>query len=57
MKLVTDDKNQVFYWVDAEGNLLSPHFDYEEDADQWYLSLKENMNNESRGRQSSTQCA
>jgi len=37
MKLSIDDVNQVYYWVDEEdGSELSPRFDYEEDAIQWY---------------------
>lgn len=38
MTLVLDDKNQIYYWCDNEDETLclSPHFDYEEDAIQWY---------------------
>lgn len=37
MKLIYDDYNQIYYWVsDDEKITLSPHFDYEEDAEQWY---------------------
>lgn len=37
MRLEADDKNQVYYWVDDDTDeCLSPHFDYEEDAIQWY---------------------
>ena len=37
MKLSIDDVNQIYYWVDEEdGSELSPRFDYEEDAIQWY---------------------
>lgn len=37
MRLILDDYNQVYVWVeDHNENLeLSPHFDYEEDALQW----------------------
>ena len=37
MKLSIDEVNQIYYWVDEEdGSELSPRFDYEEDAIQWY---------------------
>jgi hypothetical protein len=37
MQLKIDDVNQIYYWVDEEdGSELSPRFDYEEDAIQWY---------------------
>jgi len=37
MKLICDDYNQIYVWVeDMDDNAeLSPHFDYEEDALQW----------------------
>lgn len=37
MKLICDDYQQVYVWVeDHDENIeLSPHFDYEEDAIQW----------------------
>ena len=37
MKLLCDDRNRVFVWVDDtdEKIVLSPHFDYEEDALLW----------------------
>ena len=37
MKLLCDDHNQVYVWVDDENedDHLSPHFDYEEDAVLW----------------------
>jgi len=59
MKLHRNENIGVFVWVDSsnESIELSPHFDYEEDADQWYLTLKEKMNNESRGRQTEAQCS
>ena len=43
MKLVSNDQTQVYYWCDDEdeNKLLSPHFDYEEDAIQWYHSVIE----------------
>ena len=36
MHLVTDDYTQVYYWVDDNDICISPRFDYEEDAIQWY---------------------
>jgi hypothetical protein len=38
MRLILDDYNGVYVWVDNdnENEELSPHFDYEEDAIQWY---------------------
>lgn len=38
MRLICDDYNEVYVWVDDndENVELSPHFDYEEDAIQWY---------------------
>lgn len=37
MKLICDDYNGVYVWVDDkdEDDELSPHFDYEEDAIMW----------------------
>lgn len=36
MKLKTDFRNMIFVWIDEDTNeILSPHFDYEEDAIQW----------------------
>ena len=37
MKLICDDFQEVYVWVDDnnEDEELSPHFDYEEDALQW----------------------
>lgn len=37
MKLLTDEINQIYVWVDDDNEQmeLSPHFDYEEDALQW----------------------
>lgn len=42
MKLLYDDFNQVYVWVEEydENTELSPHFDYEEDAIQWRDRLK-----------------
>lgn len=42
MKLFCDDLQQVYFWVeDFDENIeLSPHFDYEEDAIQWYERMK-----------------
>ena len=37
MKLICDDYNEIYVWVDDldENQELSPHFDYEEDALEW----------------------
>lgn len=37
MKLICDDYNEIYVWVDDfdEDHELSPHFDYEEDALDW----------------------
>lgn len=35
MILFADDINQIYYWTDQNNVLLSPHFDYEEDAIEW----------------------
>ena len=44
MKLLCDDYNEIYVWVDDydENIELSPHFDYEEDAIAW----KERMQRE-----------
>lgn len=38
MTLIYDDYNDCWVWVNTnnENDKLSPHFDYEEDAIQWY---------------------
>jgi hypothetical protein len=38
MHLFEDEKQQVYVWVDDndESQHISPHFDYEADAIQWY---------------------
>lgn len=48
MKLLNDDYNQIYVWVDDfnEDDELSPHFDYEEDAIQW----RDRMITELRGQ-------
>lgn len=45
MKLICDDLNQIYVWVDDynEDDELSPHFDYEEDAVQWRERMKEEL--------------
>jgi hypothetical protein len=45
MKLLYDDFNQIYVWVDDanEDDELSPHFDYEEDAEQWFSRMKEEI--------------
>lgn len=35
MRLICNDKDQVYVWVDDEDDEMSPHFDYEEDAIVW----------------------
>ncbi len=46
MKLLADDYNEIYVWVDDEDeNLqLSPSFDYEEDAIQWRDRMKKELN-------------
>lgn len=48
MKLLYDDYNQVYVWVDDfdENQELSPHFDYEEDANIWFNRMKSELSNE-----------
>lgn len=43
MRLICDDYNQIYVWVeDLDENVeLSPRFDYEEDAIQWKQRLEE----------------
>ena len=45
MRLILDDYNQIYVWVsDDDGNTqLSPHFDYEEDAIQWYGQISKDI--------------
>ena len=45
MKLICDDLNQIYVWVDDynEDDELSPHFDYEEDAIAWCERMKEEL--------------
>ena len=45
MRLILDDYNQIYVWVDDndENDELSPHFDYEEDAIQWRDRIKEKL--------------
>jgi hypothetical protein len=45
MRLILDDYNQIYVWVsdDNENNELSPHFDYEEDAIQWYGQISKDI--------------
>jgi hypothetical protein len=42
MRLLHDDYNLVYVWVDDndENEELSPHFDYEDDAFQWFERMK-----------------
>lgn len=49
MILFVDDYNQIYYWTDELNNVVSPHFDYEDDAIQWKLeNIKEVENNDSK---------
>jgi hypothetical protein len=45
MKLLQDDYNQIYVWVDDmdEDVELSPHFDYEEDALLWKERMIEEL--------------
>jgi len=45
MRLILDDYNGVYVWVDDsdENDELSPHFDYEEDAIQWYGQISKDI--------------
>ena len=45
MKLIADDTDQVYFWVDDyDENLeLSPKFDYEEDALEWKERIKKEL--------------
>jgi hypothetical protein len=48
MRLILDDHNQVYVWVDDldEDEELSPHFDYEEDAIQWQNRMRKELKHE-----------
>ena len=45
MKLLADDYNEIYVWVDDydEDIELSPHFDYEEDALLWRERMKKEL--------------
>jgi phage-related protein len=45
MTLIYDDYNDWWVWVDVDNhdNDLSPHFDYEEDAIQWYGRISKHI--------------
>jgi hypothetical protein len=45
MRLILNDYDQVYVWVDDndENIELSPHFDYEEDAIQWYRRISRDI--------------
>ena len=45
MKLIADDYNLVYVWVDDENAdfELSPRFDYEEDALAWKERMKKEL--------------
>ena len=48
VRLILDDYNQVYVWVDDldENDELSPHFDYEEDAIQWQNRMRKELKHE-----------
>ena len=46
MKLISDDYLLVYFWVDEDGKVLSPRFDYEEDALQWIERVKKEVDNQ-----------
>lgn len=45
MKLILDDYNQVYVWVDDlnPDHELSPRFDYEDDAIMWFNRIKKEV--------------
>ena len=45
MRLKLDDNNGIYVWVDDNDDKieLSPHFDYEEDAVQWYSRIQKDL--------------
>jgi hypothetical protein len=45
MTLIYDDYNDCWVWVDVDQQdlELSPHFDYEEDAIQWYGRISKHV--------------
>jgi hypothetical protein len=51
MKLLCDDYNEVYVWVDdRDENLeLSPHFDYEADAVEWRRRMQKELKDENKG--------
>lgn len=48
MRLILDDYNQVYVWVDDlnENEELIPHFDYEADAIQWRDRMRQELKHE-----------
>jgi len=46
MTPVFDDQQGVYYWADAAGQAVSPHFDYQEDAEAWYYQQQANKGEE-----------
>jgi hypothetical protein len=50
MKLLRDDYQDIFVWVDDNDETieLSPHFDYEEDADEWYIKAQNDIQQNKR---------
>jgi hypothetical protein len=51
MKLLCDNYNEVYVWVDdSDENVdLSPHFDYEADAIEWRRRIQKELTNENSG--------
>ena len=48
MRLICDDNKGIYVWVGDNENEtieLSPHFDYEEDAIQWYEQVSKLIGN------------
>lgn len=45
MTLIYDDYNDCWVWVDVDDQdrEISPHFDYEEDAIQWYGRISQHI--------------
>lgn len=45
MKLICDEKVQSYFWVDDknEKNVISPRFDYVEDAINWRRNVEEKV--------------
>lgn len=56
MRLICDDLNISYYWVDDDnGQHLSPHFDYEADAVQWKHNIENKIYEQLEKRLKDTQ--